>query len=152
NSVAAHTMQTEVDLFLVEGPPGIGANPEAILGYIIGKNRVGARRGAAAAKCSGRQIGAGKHPIAESAVYPEHFVVPEARLKRKLGNNIWGRVKGIAGCRGAGGGAGSAYGAGRAGRGGDAGGAIGDSAIVEATPGAGRTHQEVVGVAVTRNC
>src|ERR1700728_3689938 len=123
-------MQTEVQVLVVKRPAGIRADAPAILRRVEGSKGIGARsRVAAAKRCAAGHFPARIYPVTEAVIQPVYLVVSESRFENHLGDDVRGRVEGIARRQ-------SAGGRRRRIRRVEGGRAIGDGAVIKTTTGA----------------
>src|ERR1700693_4541371 len=145
---ATKAMQAKHYVFVIEVPASVGSKAAPILRGVIRAGSVGAGTAATAGGAWSRgaddEVRAGKHAIAKAVIEAEEFIVSKTGIEGHLGNDIRRRVEGVRTCRGA-----RRVKRGTGCTGGSVGtsGATGDRAVV-GIAGAGRSEQEIVGVAV----
>src|SRR5208283_5167111 len=99
NSAASEAMQAKKDVFVVESPAGVGAKASTFFRGVIGACRGRGGRGASAYGV-GARFHAREDTVGESVDEAEDLVVPKARIKGDLGDEIGcgiGRVKSVKG-------------------------------------------------------
>src|ERR1035438_3762404 len=94
DATACQAVKPEIQVFIAKRPSDVGTRPASVSRNVSGSDGVRTgNRAAAAQRGRGCDLAAREHPVAEAAVNAEHFIMAEARLKRRLDDDVRGRIK-----------------------------------------------------------
>src|SRR5579872_1281204 len=88
DSASPEPVQSEVKLLVDEGPTRIRAKSTAIRRGVVRPTSVRPWSCCPKAECGRRNVFAGEHSVAESAIHAENFIVSETRLENQFPDQI----------------------------------------------------------------